>query len=128
MMSTFLVYIASISDNLHNFASIALIIAGFSFIILGWTPLFDDKRNTFNAYIFPNIKKILVVLGIIFAIFMLTPSDWKHSMDTQYIEENSKLRQEINNITQELNTCAMRRGKYSCYDENFNNYSGTVQE
>ena len=128
MMNMFLVYVASISDNLHNFASIALIIAGFSVIILGWMPLFDDKRNTFNTYIFPNIKKILVAVGIIFAIFLLTPSNWKHSMDMQYIEENSKLRQEINDITRELNACEMRRGKYACYDENFNNYSGTVQE
>ena len=118
MMNMFLVYVASISDNLHNFASIALIIASFSFITLGWMPLFDGKQNIFQAYILPNIKKILVVVGIIFAIFLLTPSNWKHSMDTQYIEENSKLRQEINNITRELNACEMRRGKYACYDEN----------
>ena len=118
MMNMFLVYVASISDNLHNFASIALVIAGFSFIILGWMPIFDDKLNTFNTYIFPNIKKILVAVGIIFAIFLLTPSYWKHSMDTQYIEENNKLRQEINDITRELNACEMRRGKYACYDEN----------
>ena len=62
MMNMFLVYVASISDNLHNFASIALIIAGFSFIILGWMPIFDDKRNTFNTYIFPNIKNYLFII------------------------------------------------------------------
>lgn len=118
MMNMFLVYVASISDNLHNFASIVLIIAGFSFITLGWMPLFDGKQNIFKRYIFPNIRKILVVVGIIFAIFLLTPSNWKHSMDTKYIEENSKLRQEINDITRELNACEMKRGKYAYYDEN----------
>lgn len=118
MMNMFLVYVASISDNLHNFASIALIIAGFSLIILSWMPLFDGEQNIFKSYIFPNIKKILVAVGIIFAIFLLTPSNWKHSMDMQYIEENSKLRQEINNITRELDACEMKRGGYTCYDEN----------
>ena len=118
MTNMFLVYVASISDNLHNFASTALIIAGFS-VLLGWMPLlFDSNITIFKAYILPNIKKILVAVGIIFAIFLLTPSNWKHSMDMQYIEENSKLRQEINSITRELNACEMKRGKYSYYDEN----------
>ena len=117
MMNTFLVYVASISDNLHNFASIALAIIGFS-VIWGWIPLFDSNKNIFQAYILPNIRKILVVVGIIFAIFLFTPSNWKHSMDMQYIEENGKLRQEINDITRELNACEMKRGKYAYYDEN----------
>ena len=117
MMNMFLAFIASISDNLHNFASIALIIAGFSFI-WGWMPLFDCNSNIFQVYILPNIRKILVVVGIIFAIFLLTPSNWKHSMDLQYMDENHKLRQEINELTIQLNACEMKRGKYAYYDEN----------
>lgn len=116
-MNMFLAYIANVSDNLHNFAAIALIIAGFS-VVWGWLPLFDSNKNIFQTYILPNAKKILLVLGIIFAIFLLTPSNWRHNMDMQYIEENSKLRQEINDITRELNACEMERGKYASYDQN----------
>ena len=115
-MNMFLAYIANISDNLHNFASIALIIAGFS-LVWGWLPLFDSNKNVFQTYILPNIRKILVVVGIIFAIFLLTPSNWKHSMDLQYMDENNKLRQEINDITIQLNACEMKRGKYAEYGE-----------
>ena len=112
----FLAYVANVSDNLHNFSAIALMIIGFS-AIWGWLPLFDSNKNVFQTYILPNIRKILLVVGILLAIFLFTPSSWRHSMDMQYIEENSQLRQEINDITRQLNACEMKRGKYANYDD-----------
>ena len=117
MINMFLAYVANISDNLHTFASTALFIGCFLFL-WSWMPVsFNDGSTIFEKYVKPHLKEIALAIAVLFVVFLFTPSNWRHEMDMQYIQENSKLRSELNDITIQLNACEMKRGKYARYDE-----------
>lgn len=115
----FLMYVATVSDNLHNLAVISLMILSIFVMGIGWMPLINSDQNIFQKYIFPNWKIYLLLVTILVGIFIFTPSHWRYDMNDKYIEENSKLRQELRDMTLEYNKCVMGRGEYSAsYDQN----------
>jgi len=110
-MNMFLAYIANVSDNLHNFAAVALFIGLFTFM-WSFIPLMGE-RTIFDKYVVPNAKYIVAAVVVLFVVFLFTPSSWRHDMDMQYIQENSQLRRELNDMTIQLQKCEMKRGCYS---------------
>ena len=111
-MNMFMVYIANVSDNIHSFASISLFI-GFFMLLWSWMPVsISEGGSIFEKYIKPNTKYVGIGLGVLFLLYLLTPSNWKLDMDSHYIQENTQLRAQLNDITLQLSQCEMKRGCY----------------
>ena len=83
----FLVYLTSVSDNIHLISSLLAFICGVLTVALSTVPVSVDKKL---------VKQVFLGFVIFLTLFIITPNNWKHSMDMQYIKKAGQL--ELENI------------------------------